>query len=64
MLTDDSLLTVVIYNCETLKKHLKGKRISIIDGERVVASSNPRVSLTDDSLLTVVIYNCKKHSKE
>ncbi len=38
----------------------KGTRISILDGERVLASSNPRVVLTDDSLLTIGLCNCKK----
>ena len=33
----------------------KGIRISIIDGERVLSSSNPRLIITDDTVLTVVL---------
>ena len=33
----------------------KGVRISIIDGERVLSSSNPRLIITDDTVLTVVL---------
>ena len=38
-----------------LLKPKKGTIISVIDGERVLSSNNPRVILTDDSLLTLVI---------
>ena len=33
----------------------KGIRISIVDGERVLSSSNPRLIITDDIVLTVVL---------
>ena len=33
----------------------KGIRISIVDGERVLSSSNPRLIITDDTVLTVVL---------
>ena len=38
----------------------KGIRISIVDGERVLSSSRPRLILTDDSLLTVVLSKGEK----
>ena len=34
-------------------------RISIVDGERVLSSSNPRLIITDDSVLTVVLSKSK-----
>ena len=37
----------------------KGIRISIIDGERVLSSSNPRLIITDDSVLAVVLSKSK-----
>ena len=37
----------------------KGIRISIIDGERVLSSSNPRLIITDDTVLTVVLSKSK-----
>ena len=37
----------------------KGVRISILDGERVLSSSNPRL-ITDDSLLTIVLSKGEK----
>ena len=39
----------------------KGTRISILDGDRVLAYNNPRVFFTDDTVLTIVLYNAKKH---
>ena len=38
----------------------RGIRISILDGERVLSSSRPRLILTDDSLLTVILSKDKK----
>ena len=38
----------------------RGTRISIVDGERVLSSSNPRLMITDDSLLTSVLSKDKK----
>ena len=37
----------------------KGIRISIIDGERVLSSSNPRLIITDETVLTVVLSKSK-----
>ena len=41
----------------TLKK---GIRVSIVDGERVLSSSNPRLIITDDTVLTVVLSKSKQ----
>ena len=38
----------------------RGIRISILDGERVLSSSNPRLIITDNSLLTVILSKGKK----
>ncbi len=38
----------------------KGIRISILDGERILSSSNPRLILTDDTALTVILSKDKK----
>ena len=38
----------------------RGTRISIVDGERVLSSSNPRLILTDDSVLSIVLSKDKK----
>ena len=35
-------------------------RISILDGERVLSSSSPRLILTEDSLVSVILSNDKK----
>ena len=37
----------------------KSIRISIVDGERVLSSSNPRLIITDDTVLTVVLSKSK-----
>ena len=37
----------------------KGIRISIVDGERVLSSSNPRLIITDDTVLTVILSKSK-----
>ena len=38
----------------------KNIRISIVDGERVLSSSNPRLIITDETVLTLVLFKRKQ----
>ena len=45
----------LVSEAHRILKPKKGIRISILEGERVLSSSNPRLILTDDTALTVIL---------